>query len=207
MLDLPYTGERAVPWNFRTGTHIMQRHTMRYAWAMQFCGGKRVVDVGCGCGYGSAMLSWVATRVLGIDSAMNALTFALSHFHGPNLRFDRVNLKVMSLPPAQVYVAFEILEHLDEPEKVIDQIDGTLIWSLPVNDGSRYHKRAYSVEQAEMLAGGNANIWYQGPDGTIIIKGMEPPPFASVNVLGRAHIVKSEWTDMKCDSFAQQGGR
>jgi len=52
--DLEFTGERFVP-----GTHgeIWVEHWHRYHFAARWARGKRVLDVACGEGYGSAVLA------------------------------------------------------------------------------------------------------------------------------------------------------
>jgi hypothetical protein len=48
--DLAWTGERYVP---QIGVEIKLEHLHRYHWAAQFSGGKSVLDIACGEGYGS----------------------------------------------------------------------------------------------------------------------------------------------------------
>lgn len=58
--------ERLIPGEGVPGGE-MEQHVARYAWAFRFCEGKHVVDVGCGGGYGSFLLSWVAREVDAVD--------------------------------------------------------------------------------------------------------------------------------------------
>ena len=57
--------ERAFPGMPRPD--IISEHTSRYAYALGLVGGKQVLDLGCGTGYGSEMLSWSAASVRGFD--------------------------------------------------------------------------------------------------------------------------------------------
>ena len=52
--------ERWAPWSNGLPAEVATAHVMRYAWALQFVEGKRVVDLGSGAGYGAFMLSWQA---------------------------------------------------------------------------------------------------------------------------------------------------
>ena len=45
----------------------MSEHASRYALALVFAGGRHVLDLGCGTGYGSEMLTWAAASVRGFD--------------------------------------------------------------------------------------------------------------------------------------------
>jgi hypothetical protein len=64
-----------------------------------------------------------------------------------------------------VFVAFEVIEHLSEPQRLLDRIHGRLLYSIPICDASEWHVRAYTVEDAEALIGGE--IWYQSEEGDI----------------------------------------
>ena len=179
-----YTGERAIPWNPATGTHIMHAHVMRYAWALQFAAGKVVCDLGCGCGYGSFMLSWVAREVIGVDCHTETMDYAREHFKASNLSFWQRNITQES-PPADLYVAFEVLEHLNDPRTVTRQCL-PLVWSMPISDGSRYHVRPYSLPEIARLTGGVG--YYQDVGGQIAPIGPGEFVIASGYALGVAGV-------------------
>lgn len=145
----------------------MRHHVMRYAWATQFVAGKRVVDLGCGTGYGSFMLSWMANGVLGVDLSKEAIEFANMHFHTYGLAFERFDITKL-IPDADLYVAFEVLEHLDSPHLVLAGIKAPLVWSIPVESESRFHKRTYSIERIRRMIPGQ--YAYQTHRGAIITK-------------------------------------
>lgn len=161
---LGYTGERAVPWNPQTGGRIMHHHAIRYAWAIQYVAKRAVVDLGCGTGYGSFMLSWSARSVLGVDNDKESITAARERFTADNLRY-RVGNLTKRLPGAEVYVAFEFLEHIEDPVAPLAKIDALLVWSIPVNVGGPFHKRTYTVQEAIDLVGGE--IYIQTENGLI----------------------------------------
>lgn len=172
-----YTGERVVPWNQGCVNQI-HLHSRRYAWALQFVPGADVVDLGCGCGYGSFMLSWVAGQVTGLDICAEAIAFAKQMFEANNLSFQQADASNGRLPDAQVYVAMEFLEHLRNPQVLIDSLQSRLVWSLPLNDASKFHEHAYAIGEARAMMGGH--IWYQLASGDITA---EPPLGAEVKHL------------------------
>jgi SAM-dependent methyltransferase len=153
---MEYTGERVVPWAEGVGANVLACHVARYAWAVGRTYGKRVVDLGCGTGYGSFMMSWGARSVVGVDVDTETVLWANAWFGGEKVRFAEVDLQsepavteMVAAYPADVYVAFEVLEHL-RPELVLRQCR-PLLWSMPVGDASRYHRAVYSVDEIDAL--------------------------------------------------------
>lgn len=159
-----YTGERVVPWNLAMGMTVMSCHVARYAWAVRHVFGGTVGDLGCGCGYGSFMLSWACRRVVGVDVSAEAVGFARAHFRADNLSFETGDVCAPLDLGCDIYVAFEVLEHLDNPTVVRDHYR-PLLWSIPVNEGSRFHKRAYSLSEIDALMG--EAYWLQASNGYI----------------------------------------
>src|SRR5689334_20789642 len=60
MNDLPFTGERFIP---GTRGEIWIEHWHRYHFASRWVAGKRVLDIACGEGYGTALLARRAAQV------------------------------------------------------------------------------------------------------------------------------------------------
>src|SRR3954469_6922749 len=80
-----FTGERVIPG--QGGVDLLNEHLARYTFAARLARGKRVLDAGCGAGYGSAELAHAAQSVIGIDVAAEAVDFAREHYRLPNLSF------------------------------------------------------------------------------------------------------------------------
>ena len=180
---LNYTGERAVP--HRTPTDVMGPHVMRYAWALQWVTNCDVVDLACGAGYGSLMLSWVARSVLGMDIDEDAVLFATHtyRYRSPGLHFVMGDMTA-EVPDADIYVAFECLEHVEDPADVLALTAGRpLIWSMPVNNANPPHVRPYSVGDIEALMD-SEQLFYQDARGYIYRRGECRPGFMPSYVLG-----------------------
>lgn len=166
-----YTGERVIPWDEAVGARVLGAHVARYAFAAPLCWQRWTVDLGCGTGYGTLMLSWAAHQVIGVDVDEDALHFARTRFAVRNTRYEQINLAEAAPPRAEVYVAFEVLEHLSDPRGLLRRLPGgaMLIWSMPVNDGSRFHRAVYSEADIDVLMG--AAGWQQSEDGLIAPRG------------------------------------
>jgi SAM-dependent methyltransferase len=78
-----------------------------------------VLEVGCGEGYGTALLAASATRILGVD--YDALTAAHAAATYPRARFVRANLAALPVPSESVDVVatLQVIEHVwNHPEFV-----------------------------------------------------------------------------------------
>ncbi|HXK06991.1 MAG TPA: methyltransferase domain-containing protein [Verrucomicrobiae bacterium] len=109
-----FTGERLIPGE--VDIDLLNEHMARYAFAARLARGKRVLDAGCGAGYGSAALAQVAESVTGVDVAAEAIEHAREQYRAQNLAFEQAS--VTQLPFAEaafdLVVAFEVIEHLED---------------------------------------------------------------------------------------------
>ena len=111
--SLEFTGERFVP---GTQGEIAHEHWHRYAFARGLVAGRRVVDVACGEGYGSALLTPDAAEVIGVDIDPGAVAHAAARYRAANLRFAVGSATALPLAHAAVdaVVSFETIEHLPQ---------------------------------------------------------------------------------------------
>lgn len=142
--DLAFTGERFMP---EVAGQIAFEHLHRYHFAARFCAGKQVVDVACGEGYGSQILSGVADSVTGIDISAEAVAHAAGRYGSDRLRFVEASAALLPLEDdsVDVVVSFETIEHHDQHEEMLSEIrrvlrpGGMLIMSSP-------NKQRYSID-------------------------------------------------------------
>ncbi len=114
-----FTGERVIPG--QVDLDLWNEHFSRYLFAARLSRGKRVVDIGCGAGYGAAELARSAASVIGIDNSCEAIRYATAHYPAANVRFLCGSGTALPLPDASVdlVVAFEMIEHLPDWRRLL----------------------------------------------------------------------------------------
>jgi glycosyltransferase involved in cell wall biosynthesis/SAM-dependent methyltransferase/uncharacterized coiled-coil protein SlyX len=134
--ELPWTGERYVP---QIGGTIALEHLHRYAFASEYVGGKVVLDIASGEGYGSEMLCRAARHVYGVDIDEVSVTHARRKYRAKNLEYRLGSCTEIPLSDnsVDVVVSFETIEHITDHESMMLEVKrvlrsgGTLLISSP----------------------------------------------------------------------------
>src|ERR1700693_2119467 len=116
-----FTGERVIPG--QVNDDLWSEHVARYAFASRFAEGKRVLDAGCGAGYGAAELAQSALQVTGLDIAPDAVEYARATYPISNLLFLVSSCTATPFRPNcfELVVAFEVIEHLQDYRAFLDE--------------------------------------------------------------------------------------
>jgi len=110
-IPLALTGERTVP-GIPEENYWFRRHEAAYLRLVDRCAGARVLEAGCGEGYGAALLARTARVVVGLD--YDAITAAHVAARYPEVHAVRGNLAQLPLPDGAVDVVanLQVIEHL-----------------------------------------------------------------------------------------------
>jgi O-antigen biosynthesis protein len=163
---IDWTGERAVPWV--ADVAMLYEHFHRYLWAARLVESRRVLDLGSGEGYGAAILARSAADVLGVDVDERAVEHAQANYACSGLRFEQASaLDLAGLAEGcfDAVVAFEMIEHVADQERVMEEIQrvlapaGLLVISTPDKDRynaasgqvNSYHQRELSSAEFNEL--------------------------------------------------------
>jgi SAM-dependent methyltransferase len=129
-----------------------------------------VLDVGCGCGYGTHALALAgAAEVLGVDISPEAIDFAGSRYSHPGLAYRVMDTRALDLQGSyDLITCFELIEHVNEDADVVRSLaaalaeDGICLISTPNSEtyvaggeggDNPYHCREYRRSEFEGLLG------------------------------------------------------
>lgn len=161
------TGERMIEdaYHHTKGSYVIYlMHAASYAFAESYCQNKRVLDLGCGSGYGVARISSFASTVHAVDVSSEAIAYAHEHYGRGNITFSTIDADA-SLPfpddSFDVVLSFQVIEHvvnernyLKEASRVLCK-NGLLILITPDRSNrllpyqkpwNRWHLREYAMK-------------------------------------------------------------
>jgi len=138
----------------------------RYNWANKICKDKKVLEIPCGMGWGTSLLS-LPKFVKGIDISEEAVNEAIKRYSKKNRHFEVGNMKKLSEADNtyDIVLCLEGIEHVDksigelfikEAHRILKN-DGRLLLSSPQHhtrehSGNPYHIHEYSyLELIQMI--------------------------------------------------------
>jgi 2-polyprenyl-3-methyl-5-hydroxy-6-metoxy-1,4-benzoquinol methylase len=123
---LELTGERTLP-DVPAENYWFRRHLAVYEWIGARVVGMDVLDMACGEGYGSEVLSRSARSVTGLDANPEAHEHARQRYVRQNMRFDRGLVETYgSAGDYDVVVFLQTIEHVQDPVAVLEHMRSLL---------------------------------------------------------------------------------
>jgi GT2 family glycosyltransferase/SAM-dependent methyltransferase/glycosyltransferase involved in cell wall biosynthesis len=195
---IDWTGERCVPW--AKDPQVVYEHFHRYLWAARVVSGRRVLDLGSGEGFGAAILAESAAHVIGVDIDERTVEHSKLNYAAANLEFlvgTALDLSAYDAGSFEAVVAFEIIEHVLDQERVFVEIarvladDGLLAISTPDRRTysevsgriNPFHERELGQEEFLTLIGeqfANVAVWGQRTITGSHLNALADPPGRNV---------------------------
>lgn len=138
---------------------VFMEHISRYLFASKYVQNKKVLDIACGTGYGTKVLSKVAKEVYGVDIFSEAIEYAVNSYNSQNIYFITGDCEYIPFSSGtfDVVISFETIEHLNNPKKFLKEInrilkkDGLFLVSTPDKTFSQvegpYHVKEFTREE------------------------------------------------------------
>jgi SAM-dependent methyltransferase len=115
---LHLTGERTLP-DVPEENYWYRRHLVVYEWIAQRVHGRKVVDLACGEGYGSAVLADTAHSVIGVDANQEAFEHARAKYR--QVTFER-NMIELWQGDVDCVVFLQTIEHIQDPDATLAHV-------------------------------------------------------------------------------------
>jgi SAM-dependent methyltransferase len=148
------------------GRLIVSEHRGRYLWGAQLARGLKVLDAGCGTGYGLRILQEAgAARVVGVDISADAVAQASEAISDEHIEVLQADLKELPFSDGEfdLIVCFEVIEHVLERGTILDELtrilaaEGVLCISTPNRNvyprGNPYHLHEYDPDEFAQALG------------------------------------------------------
>ncbi|HEX6977515.1 MAG TPA: class I SAM-dependent methyltransferase [Patescibacteria group bacterium] len=192
--------ERVIP-NV-SSNYLFKEALARYEFVKRFIkNGMRVIDLGCGTGYGSAVLSELGCEVTGIDIDKEAVDYATKHY-GKKTKFIKGNIKDLRLKNSEFDIAcsFEVIEHIDNPKAFLKEVKRI------IKKGSYF---ILSTPNASVVSphGGVSSPYHTKEFNYRELSSLLKKEFKSVKILGQTKSVKAKkaWGDFLKSQGTRQG--
>ena len=196
-VEIAFTGER-----LHTGSALfgvdLARHRAAYAYAATRASGARVLDLGCGSGYGASSLAETADLLIGVDRVRPDQTSRRGRAH-----FLRADIAGLPFVPASfdLVVSFQVMEHLEDPAPYVDAMarlvrpGGVVLITTPnilESDGvNPFHVHEYeSRELAEALERHFGDVEMLGIGMTPPVRAYNEARLARIRSIMRLDVLK-----------------
>lgn len=170
---LSKSGERLLPEQVGSRDEYLQylRHVFAYRWAArELAGSGRVLDLGCGEGYGTRLLAEAVDRIVGLDVDKEVIAHAGRERASANCRFRRYDGRLLPLETGSfdAAVSFQVIEHVADGRAFASEAarvlrpGGRLLLSTPnrltrlgpgARPWNRFHVREYGPADLAALLG------------------------------------------------------
>jgi len=183
---LALTGERTLP-DVPAENYWYRRHLAVYEWIAERAWGRRVVDLACGEGYGSAVLARTARSVVGVDANPDAFEHARARY---TTRTTRCECDAVDTWAGDVDCAvfLQTIEHVPDPDVTLAHVR-----ELIGATGIAFVSTPNVLTLAPKGARKSGNPWHVREYRADEFRALCERHFARVDVFGLFHARKLAW--------------
>jgi SAM-dependent methyltransferase len=178
---LHLTGERTLP-DVPEENYWFRRHLVVYRWIAERVHGRRVVDLACGEGYGTAELGRTAASVVGVDANPEAFEHARAKY--TTVSFERDMIETWD-GDVDCVVFLQTIEHVQDADAVLERVK-----ALIGPDGVAYVSTPNVLTLAPKGAQRSGNPWHVYEYRPDEYRALCERHFARVDLLGLFHARK-----------------
>jgi 2-polyprenyl-3-methyl-5-hydroxy-6-metoxy-1,4-benzoquinol methylase len=166
--ELKKTGERVIVDEYsgsRSEFFIYQCHLATYQFAIPYVKNKKILEFGCGTGYGSNFLSNYCLDIKAVDISESAIEYAKNKYQNKNLSYNKID-DIEQEPLGfedgtfDVVISFQVIEHIKNDKNYLSELSrvlkkgGVLILATPdkkyrlfpfQKPWNQFHIREYSM--------------------------------------------------------------
>jgi 2-polyprenyl-3-methyl-5-hydroxy-6-metoxy-1,4-benzoquinol methylase len=152
-----------------TGAETLRLHVDRYAFAADHARAGRLLDISCGVGYGTRLLTDRRADVIeavGVDNSSEAIAWANQRYANARTRFVEADAYHFSDPDGfDTIVSLETIEHVPDPRRFVKHLTtlmrtgGVLIASVPTTpsmDANPHHYQDFNERSFRRLVAAHA---------------------------------------------------
>jgi SAM-dependent methyltransferase len=183
---LSLTGERTLP-DVPEENYWFRRHLVVYEWIARRALDRRIVDLACGEGYGSAVLAGSAASVVGVDANPEAFEHARLKYTSARVRFER-NMLELWTGDVDCVVFLQTIEHVQDPDAVMAHVR-----ELIGPGGVAYVSTPNVLTLAPKGAERSGNPWHVREYRAAEYRALCARHFGSVDILGVFHARRLRW--------------
>jgi len=124
---------RYVPGEWAANGFCAIAHETRYLWLLDKFNlrNKRILDFGCGAGYGANIIADVAQSIVAVDISCEAISYARKNYIKQNLKFINGDISSIDFPHKintkfDLIVSFDVIEHVERYYDFVTNIKSLL---------------------------------------------------------------------------------
>jgi SAM-dependent methyltransferase len=154
--------------------------------------GIRILDIGCGTGHGTFMLSEIlGAKIVGIDPSMESIQYAKKNYHADSIEYinDNAEAYVRTTPTFDYVVSRHALEHVEDGLNFALGVicRKRLMVNVPFNESEgNIHHKVHRIKEEHFDLYTNKEFFYEGLDGLTVSERTDDNPPNSIVCISRA---------------------